>query len=267
MKNENYRPDFFSIISVFNLEAPVIITLWQITVSKSLNISITIPEYSVCFLSVWLGYSADRFIDHLIFAKIPEQNLAMRHCFWRHKKVWFVLIWLTTLMTAIYLSYKFTSKSSIIIGCLIALCAIVYILLNSIQNKLHISFKKEVFITFLLTISVGFPFINTISILTFFNYLLPIFLLFRINLFMITEEQEKYDLVLGIPKIKYGQKRKYTSIFLLFISIIFIDDWEYNIVIIIALFLMLIVKRNKLTYYFYDLAIGIPPFISIFLLK
>ena len=265
MKNENYSPDFFSIISIFNIEAPVIITLWQITVSKSINIPITIPEHLVCFLSVWLGYSADRFIDQLIFAKIPEQNLAMRHYFWRNKKVWFVLIWLTTLLTAIYLSYKFISKSSIMIGCLIALCATFYILLNSIQNKLHIRFKKEVFIAFLLTISVGFPFINTISILTFFNYLLPIFLLFRINLLMIAEEQEKYDLVLGIPKIKYGQKREYTSIFLLFISMILIDDWGYNIVIIIALFLMLIAKLKKLTYYFYDLSIGIPPLISILL--
>lgn len=242
----------------------MIITLWQITVSKSLNISITIPEYSVCFLSVWLGYIADRFIDHLIFAKIPKQSLAMRHYFWRNKKVWFVLIWLTTLVTAIYLSYKYISKYSIIIGCLIALFAIVYILLSSIENKLRISFKKEEFIALLLTISVGFPFINTISILTFLNYLLPIFLLFRINLFMTTKEQEKYDLDLGIPRIKYGKKREYTSMFLLFISMIFINNWEYNIIIVVALFLLLIAKLKKLIYYFYDLALGIPPFISIF---
>ena len=84
---------------------------------------------------------------------------------------------------------------------------------------------------------------------------------------MTTKEQEKYDLDLGIPRIKYGQKREYTSMFLLFISMIFINDWEYNIVIVVALFLLLIAKLKKLTYYFYDLAIGIPPFIGMFLLK
>ena len=263
VKNGNCNPNLISRISILNLEAPLIIILWQLSLSQVLRISVLISEYLISFLAVWLGYSADRFIDHLVFKKIPKQSLSIRHCFWRGKKPFFLLIWFAIFITANFLSYKFLSSSSLLFGYTLAFFAVVYLYLNSVQNRGSVQFRKEEFIALLLTTSVGFPFINIIPILVLIIYLLPVCFLFKINLAMVSEEQRKYDLALGIPEIKV-KKNDFTLIVLLIIISSLMDSVEYKLLLIVSLLLLLVAKRNKCTYHFYDLAIGIPPFLSIF---
>ena len=74
---------FFRKINIFGLDAPLIIVFWQKLLESEFNLQMSSRFEIILFLSVWLAYSADRFLDNNnIFLK---KKLEQRHLIFKNR--------------------------------------------------------------------------------------------------------------------------------------------------------------------------------------
>ncbi|HEY4988495.1 MAG TPA: hypothetical protein VII09_01740, partial [Opitutaceae bacterium] len=57
------RPRWWLWPTILSLDAPAVVLLWQGLLAKSASVGLAAPERLVLGASVWLAYSADRWIE------------------------------------------------------------------------------------------------------------------------------------------------------------------------------------------------------------
>mgnify|MGYP001597569382 FL=1 len=102
---------FFRKINIFGLDAPLVILFWQKLIEYEFNLQMNSRFELILFLSVWLAYSADRFLDNNnIFLK---KKLEQRHLIFKSNAFNFCIFWLILLFTTVTLTGFYLKKIEI----------------------------------------------------------------------------------------------------------------------------------------------------------
>jgi len=75
---------------------------WQVLISSELNVEITISQRLVFFFSVWLAYSADRYLE--CFGQKSGKRLFKRHLYFYEHSMFFIIVWFSVLIISFYLT-------------------------------------------------------------------------------------------------------------------------------------------------------------------
>jgi len=75
---------------------------WQVLISSELNVEITISQRLVFFFSVWLAYSADRYLE--CFGQKSGKRLFKRHLYFYEHRMFFIIVWFSVLIISFYLT-------------------------------------------------------------------------------------------------------------------------------------------------------------------
>lgn len=90
---------FFEYINRISLDAPLVVLAWQEIISNDLDVELAISQRLVFFLSVWLAYSGDRYLE--CFGIKSGKILFNRHLyFYNHQKL-FMKIWSLILIVSL----------------------------------------------------------------------------------------------------------------------------------------------------------------------
>lgn len=87
-------------LTTLSLDAPLVAVAWQALVFRELNTPLHWYYAVIVFLSVWLGYAADRWFDNLR----PAAPSSPHHQFSARNSRFLVILWLVTLITAVSIS-------------------------------------------------------------------------------------------------------------------------------------------------------------------
>lgn len=93
---------FFEHINRLSLDAPIVVLAWQVLISSELNVEITISQRLVFFFSVWLAYSADRYLE--CFGQKSGKRLFKRHLYFYEHRMFFIIVWFSVLIISFYLT-------------------------------------------------------------------------------------------------------------------------------------------------------------------
>ena len=107
-------------LTFLSLDAPLVATIWQNTVSTSFSIQIDWHHRVLVFLSVWLGYSADRWFD----AWRHKENISQRHRFFSRYRWPLLVIWTMTLVSSITLAFNSLNATELALGTALAISSI-----------------------------------------------------------------------------------------------------------------------------------------------
>lgn len=118
----------FTWITSLSLDASTVAVIWQHSISVQHSLAIDWHHRVLLFLSVWLGYSADRWLD----AWRHNKNVSLRHSFHAVRRWSMLSLWLVILGISIYISVTrlnpfdlrngiYLAFASIIITCMIQL--------------------------------------------------------------------------------------------------------------------------------------------------
>lgn len=178
--------NFFSIsfeyINRVSLDAPLVVLAWQEIISNGLNVELAISQRFVFFLSVWLAYSGDRYLE--CFGRKSGKILFNRHLyFYNHQKLFIAMWFLVLIVSLLVTTLSFTPTQ--IFYCLGLFLIVVINQLLSYYEPKHISklLSKSQRTTILLTVgSVFLPLIlcREFKVGTYISTILLLFL-FWIN--------------------------------------------------------------------------------------
>ena len=102
---------FFRKINIFGFDAPLVVLFWNKLLERELSLQIPLIFELILFSSVWLAYSADRFLDNNnIFLK---KKLQQRHLILKKKAFEFCIIWLILFVTTVALTGFYLKKIEI----------------------------------------------------------------------------------------------------------------------------------------------------------
>jgi hypothetical protein len=124
---------FFRKFNIFGLDAPFVIVLWHQLIECEFKLQIN-PEFKVIlFLSVWLAYSADRYLDdNNIFLK---KKLQERHLIFKNKPFGFYLVWIILFTTAVALTFIYFKRVEICISLIVLVLVISNQILSIFESK------------------------------------------------------------------------------------------------------------------------------------
>ena len=124
---------FFRKINIFGLDAPLVIVFWQKLLEREFNLQMNSRFEIILFLSVWLAYSADRFLDNNnIFLK---KRLEQRHLIFKNRAFKFCIVWLILFFTAVVLTGFYLKKIEIYYSLVLLLLVILNQALSILENK------------------------------------------------------------------------------------------------------------------------------------
>lgn len=107
-------------LTSLSLDAPLVALVWQNAVSTHLDLPLDRHHRILVFLSVWLGYSADRWFD----AWRHRKNVSMRHRFYFRFRWPLLSAWLFVLAAAITLALQTLNSQELVSGFCLAFFSI-----------------------------------------------------------------------------------------------------------------------------------------------
>jgi drug/metabolite transporter (DMT)-like permease len=138
-------------ITCLSLDAPLVAIVWQNAVSTSFSLQINWHHRVLVFLSVWLGYSADRWFD----AWRHKENISQRHLFFSHYRWPLLAIWTTTLVSSFTLAINSLNTTELIFGMALTISSIAITLVVQFITLLHLrTLVKSLLTASLVTASV-----------------------------------------------------------------------------------------------------------------
>ncbi|MCH6255821.1 hypothetical protein MLD52_04635 [Puniceicoccaceae bacterium K14] len=87
-------------LTTLSLDAPLVALAWQELISETSGTKIDIHHRILIFASVWLGYSADRWIDSIRY----KETKSTRHLFHKKHRYLYLSIWLGILLSSLTLA-------------------------------------------------------------------------------------------------------------------------------------------------------------------
>ena len=123
----------FRKINIFGLDAPLVIVLWHELIEYEFKLQINSVFKVILFFSVWLAYSADRYLDdNNIFLK---KKLQARHLIYKNKPFEFYFIWIILLITSVALTIIYFKRLEIYISLALLFLVILNQGLSMLENK------------------------------------------------------------------------------------------------------------------------------------
>ncbi len=146
----NFRNGIIWITSL-SLDAPLVAIAWQNAVATQHATPLQWHHRALVFLSVWLGYSADRWFD----AWRHDRNLSQRHRLHATHRWPLFALWLLILAGSFALAFRTLELPTLLAGSCLALSAIVVTLVVQSDRLRHFqSIAKTVLTALLVTASV-----------------------------------------------------------------------------------------------------------------
>jgi len=108
-------------ITSLSLDAPLVVVAWQHAIASHFSISLDSHHRILVFLPVWLGYTADRWLD----AWRNVENVSQRHIFHAVCRWILLALWLAVLGFSIALSLVELKSSELRNGLFLALASLV----------------------------------------------------------------------------------------------------------------------------------------------
>ena len=111
-------------LTVLSLDAPLVAVAWQALFAKGSAAGQGWHHFLIVFLSVWLGYAADRWLD----ARKVESGMGELHRFYVQNRSSVFVLWLLVLIGAIALALATLKVSEIASGLALTCASIAYTL-------------------------------------------------------------------------------------------------------------------------------------------
>lgn len=129
------KPHWWQWPTVLSLDAPAVAVAWQWLVARSAGDTLAWHHHVVLGVSVWLAYSADRWIEGW---RLPaDQMQTQRHLFYlQHRWTTFVG-WVTMLVAAVGLAVHTLSLRELQSGLLVLLPVLLYLLSHQLVHRHH----------------------------------------------------------------------------------------------------------------------------------
>lgn len=121
-------------LTSLSLDAPLVAVVWQQAVAETISANLDWQHHILIFLSVWLGYSADRWLD----AWKHELNITQRHAFHASRRWTLLAIWICVLALSISLAVVSLQPDELKRGILLAIASLLataIIQLGSNKNR------------------------------------------------------------------------------------------------------------------------------------
>lgn len=119
--------------TILSLDAPVVVVLWQRLVAGSAGIRLGPAASAVLGCSVWLAYSADRWIEGWRLS--PEAIRTHRHRFYKRWRWPVAALWLAVLAADVALSAAGLSRPQFFGGALVLVPVAVYLLSHQLVHR------------------------------------------------------------------------------------------------------------------------------------
>ena len=103
--------------TVLSLDAPIVVVAWQFLLASVAGVRLGWPHGFVLAASVWLSYSADRWIEGWRLA--PASIRTARHSFYQRRRWLLFLIWLAVLAANLAVALTRLSRQELVSGWLI----------------------------------------------------------------------------------------------------------------------------------------------------
>ncbi|MDQ8196944.1 hypothetical protein QEH56_02230 [Pelagicoccus enzymogenes] len=137
-------------LTFLSLDAPLVATTWQALFAKEHAVNLRWYHSLIVFLSVWLGYAADRWCDNLKGGRPASEQ----HQFYAKHRTSVLAIWLLALAVAVTLAFSYLSKSELAHGFALMGLALAYTLFAQNGRRIrYYAFLKSVFTALLVLAS------------------------------------------------------------------------------------------------------------------
>ncbi|MDQ8185934.1 hypothetical protein [Pelagicoccus sp. SDUM812002] len=109
-------------LTFLSLDAPLVAVTWQVLFAKEQGIRLAWYHSAIVFLSVWLGYAADRWCDNLK----GHQPLSQQHAFYAKHSSRILAVWISVLVLASSLAFLKLNRPQLIHGFVLMGIALAY---------------------------------------------------------------------------------------------------------------------------------------------
>ena len=168
--------------NVLSLDAPLVVLFWQEIIASALKVDLSVSHRIVLTLSVWLSYSADRFLE--CYGHISGHLLDTRHLFFYKNKLIFLTFWFGILTLDIYQAIIFFSADHLFISVNVLFLVFLNQYLAICKSKKINNYCSKEFRTALI-LSIGcvlYPFLNSdCRTLGYFSIPISLFVIFFWN--------------------------------------------------------------------------------------
>ena len=135
--------------TVLSLDAPIVVVAWQFLLASVAGVRLGWPHGFVLAASVWLSYSADRWIEGWRLA--PASIRTARHSFYQRRRWLLFLIWLAVLAANLAVALTRLSRQELVSGWLIGPPVLAYLLSPQLVHRNHpLRVPKEICVALLL---------------------------------------------------------------------------------------------------------------------
>jgi len=192
------RPQWWQWFTILSLDATSVSIVWQGWFARGLQVPLHGAERFVLGASVWLAYTADRWIEALRFS--PEQLQTQRHRFaarWR----WTIFsAWLIVLAADLIIAFTRLSEREIAFGFILLAAVAAYLFSHQLYHR-HQPWRlpKELCVALLITAgALLFPIANPTAVLPVLWLTVPHFIvLCFINCLLISRWEREVDVAQG----------------------------------------------------------------------
>jgi hypothetical protein len=133
------------------LDAPIVAVTWQWLFARTFHISLSMAPRVALFLTAWLIYLADRFVDTLSLAREGPKSLRQRFC-QDHGREWVAMVAAIALIDS-WLILRHLDGCTFLAGLVIGSLSVVYLTINYWLGRIWRIFPvKEICIGFLFAI-------------------------------------------------------------------------------------------------------------------
>jgi hypothetical protein len=121
-------------LNVVCLDAPIVAVTWHWLFARSFNVSIAPGATAALFLTAWLIYLIDRFVDSICLDPHVPHSLRQDFCL-RYRWGWVVAVPLLAIGD-LMIVWRTLDAHAVAVGGAIGLCACVYLLINQLRPQL-----------------------------------------------------------------------------------------------------------------------------------
>ena len=121
--------------TVLSLDAPIVVMAWQILLASVAGVRLGWPHGFVLGASVWLSYTADRWIEGWRLA--PAAIRTARHSFYQRRRWLLFLIWLAVLAVDLTVGLTRLSRRELVTGWLVVPPVLAYLLSHQLIHRNH----------------------------------------------------------------------------------------------------------------------------------
>ena len=127
------RPPWWLWPTVLSLDAPAVVVLWQMLLARTASVSVRPAEVTVLGCSVWLAYSADRWIEGW---RIPPESIRThRHRFYQRRRWPLAAAWIAILCLDLAAALGGLSRAEFREGCLLLAAVAAYLLSHQFVHR------------------------------------------------------------------------------------------------------------------------------------